>query len=147
MSKTYFNVWLISILAFLIISLTGFQKVYAYSGNGSPLKFISSCEIDLNADFKGDIVFLAETLYGYEVIALIRNNDFFKAYILEKNAKNMLLSCHFGKEIAGTNTGKGVQSKKKYKINGAYVKLEYLEGAATVFFWDKDKFKKVWVAD
>jgi len=56
---------LLSLLcAFLIMSTVILAPTSGHSltGNGEPLKYISSCEIDLNNDDQPDIALLVETL-------------------------------------------------------------------------------------
>ena len=59
---------LCSILCFLVLPFGS----KATSGNGMPVKYLSSCELDFNRDGKPDIALLIETKMGRELIVLIR---------------------------------------------------------------------------
>ncbi len=50
--------------------LRGFSAVPSFTGDGAPVKYISSCELDLNKDGVPDLVFLIESLAGRELIVL-----------------------------------------------------------------------------
>ena len=60
-------VYVCLITVFIILSLNAF----AQTGTGAPLKYISSCEIDLNNDDEPDIALLVETIKGQELIILM----------------------------------------------------------------------------
>ena len=128
----------------LAISLN--LECFAESGSGTPLKYISSCEIDLNNDDEVDITLLVETVRGRELIALIKIENGYKAYLLSKGKEDMQLSCHFGREIKETSTGKGKRKGKVYEINGAYIKLTLPESSSVVYFWTDSGFKEVWTS-
>ncbi len=65
--------------------------VLAGSGSGMPLKYISSCEIDLNADNATDIAFLVETLKGRELIVLMKSVEGYDAFLVTTGKANMHL--------------------------------------------------------
>lgn len=116
-------------------------------GSGEPLKYIESCELDLNNDGDPDIAFLVETLKGRELIVLLGTKDGYKAFLLSRGKPNMYLSCHFGKYVEETAAGKGKEKGKIYKTNGTYLKLTQPEGSSVAYFWNKDKFQEVWTSD
>jgi len=116
-------------------------------GNGAPLKYIASCELDLNNDGDPDIAFLVETLKGRELIVLLRTKNGYKAFLLSRGKPNMYLSCHFGKYVEETLAGKGEKKGKVYKTNGTYLKLTQPEGSSVAFFWNNNTFQEVWTSD
>jgi len=114
------------------------------AGNGEPLKYISSCEIDLNNDGQPDIALLVETLLGQELIVLLRTNSGYNAFLVSKARPGMYLSCHFGRTV---QESKALDGEKTYKTPGAYLELHQPEGASVAYFWDGYRFKEVWTAD
>lgn len=121
----------------------------AQSGSGDPVKYISSCEIDLNADDQPDVALLIETIKGRELIVLLRADSSYTAYLVKKDIpQNMFLSSHFGKELKETIAGEGKNKKPKtYKTQGTYLLLYFPEGPSYGYFWDGTKFQEVWTAD
>jgi hypothetical protein len=114
-------------------------------GDGVPLKYISSCEIDLNNDKQVDIALLVETVRGRELIVLLQTADGYKAYLLMRGKNGMHLSCHFGKNIKETCAGSG--TGRVYETPGTYIQLTQPEASSIAYFWDKDGFKEVWTRD
>ena len=112
-----------------------------------PIKYIDSCEIDLNNDNKPDIVLLVESAKGWELIVLMNIENGYKAYVLSTGKEGMYLSCHFGKEIRETSAGKGKREGKIYKTNGTYIKLTQPELSSVVYFWKDNAFQEVWTSD
>jgi hypothetical protein len=55
----------------VIISIGFYSPSFSEEGNGMPLKYISSCELDLNNDNQTDIAMLVETVRGRELIILM----------------------------------------------------------------------------
>jgi hypothetical protein len=110
-----------------------------------PLKYISSCELDLNNDGELDITLLVETLNGRELIVLIRKAEGYKAFVLSKDKPNMHLSCHFGKSVKETIAGN--RKGRIFKTNGTYIKLTQPESSSIAYFWDNSGFKEVWTGD
>ena len=141
MKKCIFYVCLITI--FIILTLNAF----AQTGTGAPLKYISSCEIDLNNDNEPDIVLLVETIKGQELIILMRKAGGYNAFIVSKVTPGMVLSCHFGKNVCETKAGKGNRKGKVYKTPGTYIKLSQPESSSVVYFWNNNTFQKVWTSD
>jgi hypothetical protein len=120
---------------------------FSETGSGMPVKYISSCELDLNNDNKPDIVLLVETTKGRELIVLMRANDGYTTFVLSRGKPNMHLSCHFGKSIKETSAGKGKREGKVYKTPGTYIQLAQPEGASAAYFWNGKGFKEVWTSD
>ncbi len=136
------------VLICIVISFLLFPAmIKAASGNGMPIKYISSCEIDLNRDDKPDIALLIETKRGHEVIVLMRNTSGYKAYVLSTGKQDMYLSCHFGKEIRETVTGRGKNMVKTHKTNGTYLLVTYPESSSVAYYWKKNGFIDVWISD
>src|SRR6266581_5391582 len=94
------------ILALLILVLGGYSNATSSSGNGNPLKYISSCELDLNNDGESDVVLLVETLRGRELVVLMKTKAGYDAYEVAKVAPSMHLSCHFANLLKETEAGK-----------------------------------------
>jgi hypothetical protein len=121
----------------------------AQDGSGEPIKYISSCEIDLNADSLPDIALLIETIKGRELIALLRTGNGYISYLLKNDIpQQMFLSSHFGDEIKETMAGVGKNKKPKtYKTPGAFLVLYYPEEPAYGYYWNGSKFQEVWMTD
>lgn len=127
----------------ILISYNG--TAISLTGNGRPLKYISSCELDFNNDNEPDVALLVETLRGRELIVLIKATKGYGTYVLE--ASSRYLSCHVGKFIKETPTGKGEKEGKLHKTPGAYIQLAHPEGPAAAYFWNGSGFKEVWTSD
>jgi hypothetical protein len=122
--------------------------VYAESGAGTPYKYISSCEIDLNGDGLSDIAQLIESIRGRELIALLQTDSGYSACLISRNVPDgMFLSCHFGNLIKETEAGTGHSDLKTYKTTGTYIKLYYPEGSSIGYYWNGNKFEEVWLSD
>lgn len=114
----------------------------------SPMRYISSCQLDLDNDKNIDIAFLAITNYGWELIVLLYKPDGYKAYVLSKGKENMYLTGHYGSRIKATIAGNGKKQKSKpIKTNGTYLQLHAPEGSAVAYYWGREKFQEVWVSD
>ncbi len=112
-----------------------------------PIKYISSCELDLNDDDKSDIAFLAEIKEGTKLFILVNNKHNYITYVIP-TGNNMILSCHYGDTVTETLAGKGKKEKPKmYKTPGTYLSLAYPEGPAAAYFWNGKGFTEVWIAD
>lgn len=122
-------------------------NAYAVTGTGTPLKYISSCELDLNNDNESDIVFLVETIRGQELIVLMKTERGYNAHVVSRNKRNMYLSCHFGKTVTETTAGKGKRVGKEYTTLGTYIQLKQPEGSSVVYFWNGKEFQEVWTSD
>lgn len=130
---------------FILICLS--INAYSITGDGNPLKYISSCEMDFNNDNEPDIALLVETLIGgRQLIVLMKTKSGYDAYyVVGKDLQNMHLSCHFGKIVKETTAGE--KGGRVFKTSGTYLKLSQPEGASVAYFWDGKKFKEVWTSD
>jgi len=120
-----------------------FTVAFSQEGIGLPLKYISSCEIDFNKDKRSDIVFLVETLSGYELIALARDKSGYEVSVLSRgnHGTHLQLSCNLGGFVWGIPKQKeGNQQKKRYKTSGVYITLKQPEGAEEAFIWSENHF-------
>lgn len=118
---------------------------HSYTGDGMPLKYISSCEIDLNGDSKADKAFLVEGLNGRELLVLLAKNKSYETHVVSTGKENMFLSCKLGSEVKETVAGRG--KGKTYKTPGAFLELVKPESSSVAFVWNKNSFQEIWTAD
>ena len=130
------------ILALAFLSISGYEPSVRAQ---APLKFLSSCEIDLNADSKVDIALLVDTVRGRELIVLINTGKGYSAFLLSSGTQFSILSCKFGPTVKETTAYplKG----RVFKTNGTYLELGQPEGASVAYFWSKGGFQQVWTSD
>ena len=114
---------------------------------GRPLKFISSCNLDLNNDGSDDIALLVETDSGRELIILVRKPEGFDAFLISNVAQYEYLSCYYGDSLQETSVGKGNKKGRVFKTPGAYVELAHPEGPSRAYFWNGKDFTEVQIAD
>ncbi len=133
-------------IACLVLSTILLASI-ATAEDGVPLKYLSSCQIDLNNDSEADIALLVETVRGNELLALIKTPQGYSSYVVSKDKPNMNLSCHYGKTVTETAAGRGKAASKTYTTPGAYVRLKQPEGASVVYFWNGKGFTEVWTSD
>jgi hypothetical protein len=88
-----FTIYFCSVFVFAVFG----SSAFAETGTGMPLKYISSCEKDLNNDNEPDIAMLVETIRGRELIVLMRTGNGYNTFVVARDKANMFLSCHFGK--------------------------------------------------
>ena len=121
-------------------------NVFAYGGDGVPLKYIASCEIDLNNDNRGDIVFLVETIRGRELLALMKNKKGYDTYVISSSPKGngLHISCHHGFEIKEWG---GVKKSKKIKVPGAYISHFKPVSASVAYYWNGKEFSQIITGD
>jgi hypothetical protein len=133
------------IYVFLAIGLfiTG-SSAECLTGNGDPLKYISSCELDFNNDGQPDIALLVETLLGRQLIVLMKAEKGYNAFIVSQGKERMHLSCRFGKTISESET---ITNAKVYKTPGTYIVLYEPEGASIAYFWNGSGFTEVCTGD
>lgn len=117
------------------------------SNKAIPLKYISGCQIDLDKNGELDLAFIIESSNGSELIVLMRKEGRYKSYLLFKECDHMNLSGNYGFNLVATNAGKGKLEKRKVKTNGTYLLLSKPESSKIAFYWDKNKFQQVWLAD
>ncbi len=115
------------------------------AADGGPIKFLTSCELDLSADGKPDLVLLLETSRGRELLVLLALESGYEAYLLSRDKAQMQLSCRFGTTLQETRTGRALG--RVFQTPGAYVELRQPEGAAVAYFWDGNGFREVWTSD
>lgn len=133
-----------SLFLFFLVCLTA----SADNGTINPFKYIDSCQLDLDSNKLTDLVFLAETVNGRELIILLNSKKGYKAYNI-KAGEYMLLACRTGKTVAESAVFNDNENSKRktFKTKGAFLELYQPEGAAAAYFWSKNKFKEVWTAD
>lgn len=117
----------------------------AATGNENPLKYISSCETDINGDGNLDIALLLENLTGRQLIVLLKTTNGHDGYVVAKDKPGMNLSCHLGKTL--TRSMALSEDKKTYTTPGAYLELTLPEGSSVAYFWNGSGFTEVWTSD
>jgi hypothetical protein len=139
---------LIETIFALVVTIFAFCNAsHAGTDNGTPVKYITSCEIDLNGDDKSDIALLIESVRGRELIVLLRTDNSYDAHLISSNVgENMFMSCHFGKTIRGIADSAGSKDVV-CETPGAYVELYQPEGASVAYYWNGSEFKEVWLSD
>jgi hypothetical protein len=139
-------------LVFVIAAYLVCTMMISGSDCGTPLKYISSCELDLNGDGLSDVALLFETQRGRELLVLLRTDDDYEAHLISRKVpENMFLSCQCGKTIKGTSAGQGKDVERESQIlhqtPGAYIKLYYPEGSSIAYFWNGRAFDELWLSD
>lgn len=112
---------------------------------GTPAKFYSSCEIDLNADGRPDLALSLESARGPEVLALLATEDGYRAFVLSKGHGAVSLTCQFGKSVRETTLGGGLG--RTVSTPGAYVVVSQPEGPKAAYVWGEGRFLEVWLSD
>jgi len=115
-------------------------------GNGLPIAYISSCEIDLDGNDKSDVVILAETTRGIELIALLKSERGYDGYILATDVSEMMLSCKYGDEVALSKVYSN-EEDKVYKTAGAYIELTQPECCSRAYVWNDSEFVEISTSD
>lgn len=136
MKPTFIKIYLF--LAVLMIQL-------GFTGDGMPLKYISSCEIDLNGDGRADKALLVEGIPGRELLVLLAKKDGYETFVVSRGKDRMFLICEVGSEVKETMAGSG--KGKIYKTPGSYLKLMKPESSSVAFFWNQSGFQEVWTSD
>ena len=139
-------------LLFAILTVSSTPALGKWTGDGLPFKYISSCELDLDQNGLSDMVFLAETIEGRELIAILREKEGLKAFLLWSGpaANGMHLQCDFAqREVKETMAASAEAPGRVHKTNGTVIHLYKPESSRLSFFWDKSKsrFKDVSTAD
>jgi len=129
----------------LIVGCT--MNAFAQTGNGDPLKYISSCELDFNNDGQADIALLVETVRGRELIIMLRTKEGYAAYEVANVPPLMHLSCRFGKSLKEAPAGRKGTEARTHRTPGAYIRLNQPEGASIAYFWNGKAFTQVWTSD
>ena len=117
----------------------------ATMGAENSLKYISSCEVDINNDGMSDIALLVETSAGRQLIALLKTTNGHDGYIVSMDKPGMNLSCHLGKTL--TRSRALNEEKKTYITPGTYLELTLPEGSSVAYFWNGHGFTEVWTSD
>ena len=110
------------------------------------MAYISSCEMDLDGDDESDIVILAETKRGVELIALLKNDDGYNGYVVATDVRDMLLTCKYGDEVVQTKVVSKDQTITK-KTTGAYIELMQPECCSVAYVWNGHKFLEIYTSD
>jgi hypothetical protein len=132
----------------IILFITVIFIIATLASNDSiPIKYVDGCEIDLDKNGESDLALIVESSHGQELIALMRSKGNYKAFLLYEKCNRMNLSCKYGTFLIETSAGKGEKKRKKVKTNGVYLLLSQPESAKIAFYWDENKFKKLWIAD
>ena len=116
------------------------------AGIGAPVRYLSSCEVDLNNDGQSDVVLLVETVRGRELIVLLKTRDAYAVYDFPNIGALMVLSCRFGRTVTETEAGKKPDNRI-HKTSGTYIQLTQPEGASLVYYWNGKGFTGVWTSD
>lgn len=125
-----------------------FDPVNVRIANCLPVKYISSCQVDLNNDNIKDIVFLAETVRGIELMILLtKGNSGYETHVISKYKSIARMSCHYGSYIIKSKAGPGKNTRRISIPFGTYIKLTFPEASAVVYFLDGNDIKEVWIAD
>ena len=135
----------ILIFFFLVASISLLLNSSMAGAGGVPLKYISSCEIDLNGDDVLDIAILVETVRGQELIVLLQTEKGYDSYLLSDDKPGMFLSCHFGETVAETKAGNG--AGRTFETPGTFIELAQPEGASVAYYWNSSGFSEVWTSD
>ena len=98
-------------MSLLIVGRT--MNAFAQTGNGDPLKYISSCELDFNNDGQADIALLVETVRGRE---LLKTKEGYAAYEVANVPPLMHLSCRFGKLLKETSPGERKRKREPTEL-------------------------------
>lgn len=113
--------------------------------SSSPPKYISSCEIDLNADGIPDLAFLIESSRGRELIVLLKSSRSYQEQLVSDSIpSNMFLRCNSGWTLV-QKVGK--DEFLPIDIPGVYIELYQPEGASVGYYWNGNEFKEIWLSD
>ena len=118
----------------------------AERGDGRPVRFLASCEMDFDDNGLWDVGLLMDTKAGLELVVLMREKKGFQTHKLHLAKSNSaILQCNIGNSIKETAAGGG--KGRTLKTNGAYLKLIWPESSSAAFYWSGKEFKKVFTAD
>ncbi len=134
----------------LILSMLVSFSVYSqnWTGDALPMKYISSCEFDLNNDKKADMVILLESIQGKELIALIQTNNNYQSHLLWRGLpkSTMHLKCEQQKfTVKETSAAGGLG--RVFETNGSVITLFKPESSSFSYFIKNGKFIEVVTAD
>ncbi len=131
-------------LLFSLVVLAS-SPVFGFSGDGTPFKYISSCELDLNGDQVADKAVLVEGIAGRELLALIAKGKTYETFVVSKGREKMFLQCKIGPSVKESSAAGG--TGKIVKTPGAYLELFAPESSSVAFVWNKGSFQEVWTGD
>jgi len=114
------------------------------AGDGNPIKYISSCEMDFNGDGERDIALLIESSHGRQLIVMIKTNRGYDSFVVSQDKPEMHLSCHFG---ATLKESEALGTSKVFQTPGTYIQLRQPEGGCVAYFWNGCGFTEVWTGD
>jgi len=130
----------------LVVWLSG-CVAYAYAGSSEVTSAAAQCTIDLDFDGQVDTVVLIENQEVYELVALLKRDAGYQAFVLSTARQRLELSCVRGASVTGTAAGPGRRTGTVYNTGGSYVVFAQPEGAAAAYFWRRTAFVEVWIAD
>lgn len=138
-----------SILCGIVASLPLIKPVLlAQEASGTPIKFISSCEIDLNADKRSDIALSIEDTRGTELVVLLATPDGYSTIVLSRgHSAQTVLGCKFAATVTETVAGPGRPRPRTVRTPGTFLTFSQPEGASIAYVWDGKKFIEVFTAD
>lgn len=129
-----------------LLSSTGVRAgIQQTPATGTPAKFHSSCEIDLNADRRPDLALSIESVRGPEVLALVATEDGYRAFVLSRGHGPVSMTCQFGKEVHETSLGGS--AGRTIRTPGAYVVVSQPEGPKAAYVWVEGRFLEIWLSD
>jgi hypothetical protein len=133
----------------MMIALSGNVSTHSVNpGSGQPLKYFSSCEIDLNSDREADIAMLVETVRGPELLALMKTAKGYNTFVLSTGKQGMYLNCRYGDTVMEHPLDqKKTDAERTHKTPGTYLVLSQPEGASVAYFWNGSGFTEVWTSD
>lgn len=127
-------------ISLFIILLT--STALSFALDARPIKYLSSCEIDLSGSSEDDLAMLVETKQGRELIVLIREAKSFRPVVVQKVSNLHQITCLHAPQVVGYQNGK----KKSFKTSGGYIRLYQPEGSAKALFFFEDKLYETWVS-
>lgn len=138
-----------AIVALIFLALGGGTAESSRNpGSGTSLKYISSCEIDLDRNGEADIALLVETVRGRELIVLLKTEKGYNTYLVSTDKPTMYLSCSYGNTVRKTVAGEGHDSVGQvYETPGAYLELYQPECCSVAYFWNGSGFTEAVTSD
>jgi len=138
-----------AMIALIILAFGGgISESSPNPGSGTPLKYISSCEIDLDNNGEADVAMLVETVRGRELIVLLKKEKGYDSYLVSSDNPAMYLSCSYGNSVSETVAGEGHDSVRQvFETPGAYLELYQYECCSVAYFWNGSGFTKVVTSD
>lgn len=114
---------------------------------GIAVRYIGGCVADFDGDKTDDLALLYEGSSGAEFTVFLKRDKGYTGYVLYQGTEsNLRLSCRYVKTAAVTKAGKG-ERQESITIDGLVAVLEQPESSRSLFYWNKDGFSQVWLAD